>query len=120
MTREALEIMLRIWTEDEPWEHRGKYWNANGIAPMFEGLMRRHIKPYQKPHPPIGVTGFSAGSETLKLAGERGYIPMSLDLNTEYVATHWDAVEGRRAAQRANPGSPRLAAGAGGAGGRDR
>ena len=37
MTREALEIMLRIWTEDEPWEHRGKYWNANGIAPMFEG-----------------------------------------------------------------------------------
>lgn len=75
MTREALEIMLRIWTEDEPWEHRGKYWNANGIAPMFEGLMRRHIKPYQKPHPPIGVTGFSAGSETLKLAGERGYIP---------------------------------------------
>lgn len=93
MTREALEIMLRIWTEDEPWEHRGKYWNANGIAPMFEGLMRRHIKPYQKPHPPIGVTGFSAGSETLKLAGERGYIPMSLDLNTEYVATHWDAVE---------------------------
>ncbi|WP_251989984.1 hypothetical protein, partial [Mycobacterium tuberculosis] len=34
--------------------------------------------------PPIGVTGFSAGSETLKLAGERGYIPMSLDLNTEY------------------------------------
>ncbi len=37
MTREALEIMLRIWTEDEPWEHRGKYWNANGIAPMFDG-----------------------------------------------------------------------------------
>ena len=92
MTREALEIMLRIWTEDEPWEHRGKYWNANGIAPMFEGLMKRHIKPYQKPHPPIGVTGFSAGSETLKLAGERGYLPMSLDLNAEYVATHWDAV----------------------------
>src|SRR3954451_20652261 len=92
MTREALEIMLRIWTEDEPWEHRGKYWNANGIAPMYDGLMRRHIKPYQDPHPPIGVTGFSAGSETLKLAGERGYLPMSLDLNTDYVATHWDAV----------------------------
>jgi alkanesulfonate monooxygenase SsuD/methylene tetrahydromethanopterin reductase-like flavin-dependent oxidoreductase (luciferase family) len=92
MTREALEIMLRVWTEDGPWEHRGKYWNANGIAPMFEGLMTRHIKPFQKPHPPIGVTGFSAGSETLKLAGERGYLPMSLDLNTDYVATHWDAV----------------------------
>ncbi|OBA66060.1 alkane 1-monooxygenase [Mycolicibacterium elephantis] len=92
MTREALEIMLKVWTENGPWEFRGKYWNANGIAPMFEGLMKRHIKPFQAPHPPIGVTGFSAGSETLKLAGERGYLPMSLDLNTEYVATHWDAV----------------------------
>jgi alkanesulfonate monooxygenase SsuD/methylene tetrahydromethanopterin reductase-like flavin-dependent oxidoreductase (luciferase family) len=59
---------------------------------MYDGLMKRHIKPYQDPHPPIGVTGFSAGSETLKLAGERGYLPMSLDLNTDYVATHWDAV----------------------------
>ncbi len=37
MTREALEIMLKVWTEDQPWEFRGKYWNANGIAPMFEG-----------------------------------------------------------------------------------
>ena len=26
------------------------------------------------------------------MAGERGYLPMSLDLNTEYVASHWDAV----------------------------
>ena len=65
MTREALEIMLKVWTDDKPWEFRGKYWNANGIAPMFEGLMKRHIKPFQSPHPPIGVTGFSAGSETV-------------------------------------------------------
>ena len=50
MTREALEIMLKVWTEDKPWEFRGKYWNANGIAPMFEGLMKRHIKPFQAPH----------------------------------------------------------------------
>ena len=49
------------------------------------------------------MTGFSAGSETLKLAGERGYLPMSLDLNTEYVASHRDAVlEGARL-DRAHP-----------------
>ena len=31
-------------------------------------------------------------AETLKIAGERGFIPMSLGLNAEYIATHWEAV----------------------------
>jgi alkanesulfonate monooxygenase SsuD/methylene tetrahydromethanopterin reductase-like flavin-dependent oxidoreductase (luciferase family) len=29
----------------------------------------------------------------LKLAGERGFIPMSLNLNPAYVGSHWDSVE---------------------------
>src|SRR2546422_8251585 len=37
------------------------------------------IRPYQRPHPPIGVAGVSAKSETLVLAGERGYIQMSIN-----------------------------------------
>ena len=36
-------------------------------------------KPYQQPHPPIGVAGVSAKSDTLTLAGERGWIPMSIN-----------------------------------------
>ncbi len=47
----------------------------------------------QKPHPPIGVAGLSKNSDTLKLAGEHGYIPMSLNLNPGYVKSHWDSVE---------------------------
>ena len=47
---------------------------------MFD-FLKPHIKPLQPPHPPIGVAGLSRGSDTLKLAGERGYIPMSLNLN---------------------------------------
>ena len=47
----------------------------------------------QKPHPPIGVAGVSKGSDTLKLAGERGFLPMSLNLNPTYVASHWESVE---------------------------
>jgi alkanesulfonate monooxygenase SsuD/methylene tetrahydromethanopterin reductase-like flavin-dependent oxidoreductase (luciferase family) len=58
---------------------------------MYESL-RTHMKPVQLPHPPIGVTGLSKNSDTLKLAGERGFLPMSLNLNTAYVASHWDAV----------------------------
>src|SRR5436853_5731488 len=64
---------------------------------MLESLIQ-HIRPFQKPHPPIGVAGVSAGSETLKLAGEHGFLPMSLNLNQTYVASHWASVEegGRR------------------------
>jgi alkanesulfonate monooxygenase SsuD/methylene tetrahydromethanopterin reductase-like flavin-dependent oxidoreductase (luciferase family) len=92
MTREALEIILRTWTEDGPWTHEGKYWNVSKIDPMF-GFLKPHIKPLQAPHPPIGVAGLSKNSDTLKLAGERGFLPMSLNLNPAYVSSHWDSVE---------------------------
>ncbi len=59
---------------------------------MF-GFLRPHIKPLQKPHPPIGVAGLSKNSDTLKMAGEHGFLPLSLNLNPAYVGTHWAAVE---------------------------
>lgn len=92
MTREALDIILRMWTEDAPWTHDGKYWKVSKPDMMF-GFLKPHLKPLQTPHPPIGVAGLSKNSDTLKLAGERGYIPMSLNLNPGYVKSHWDAVE---------------------------
>jgi alkanesulfonate monooxygenase SsuD/methylene tetrahydromethanopterin reductase-like flavin-dependent oxidoreductase (luciferase family) len=92
MTREALDIILRMWTDDSPWTHEGKYWKVSKPDTMF-GFLKPHLKPLQTPHPPIGVAGLSKGSDTLKLAGERGYIPMSLNLNPGYVKSHWEAVE---------------------------
>ena len=92
MTREALEIILKLWAEDEPFDYAGKYWQVSKPPLMYETLVP-HIKPFQKPHPPIGVAGLSKGSDTLKLAGERGFIPMSLNLNPTYVGSHWEAVE---------------------------
>lgn len=109
MTREALDLILRLWTEDEPFEHRGKYWNVNKTGRMYD-LLEPHIKPFQTPHPPIGVAGLSKNSDTLKLAGERGFIPMSLNLNPAYVASHWDSVEegARRTGRTPNRGDWRL------------
>lgn len=92
MTREALEIILRLWAAEEPFDFAGKFWNVSRPDTMF-GFLKPHLKPLQKPHPPIGVAGLSKNSDTLKLAGERGFIPMSLNLNPAYVASHWDAVE---------------------------
>jgi alkanesulfonate monooxygenase SsuD/methylene tetrahydromethanopterin reductase-like flavin-dependent oxidoreductase (luciferase family) len=91
MTREALDIILKIWETEGGLDYNGKYWKVNVPKPML-GTLKHHIKPFQKPHPPIGIAGFSPGSETLKLAGERGFIPLSLNLSSSYIASHWDAV----------------------------
>jgi alkanesulfonate monooxygenase SsuD/methylene tetrahydromethanopterin reductase-like flavin-dependent oxidoreductase (luciferase family) len=92
MTREALEIILKLWSEPQPFDFIGKYWHVTKPGVMNDNFWP-HITPFQKPHPPIGVAGFSKGSDTLKLAGERGFIPMSLNFNASYAASHWDSVE---------------------------
>ena len=100
MTRESLEIMLKMWEDKGPFEYRGKFWNVNVPEKMFDTL-HYFLGPYQKPHPPIGVTSVSYGSETLKIAGERGFIPMSLALNLDYLRSHWESIqEGARRSGR--------------------
>ncbi len=91
--REALDMMLKIWTTDGGLECTGKYWKINVPAPMYNGLLKHHIRPLQKPHPPIGIAGISYKSETLKLAGEYGFLPLSLDMNAKALSSHWHAVE---------------------------
>ena len=46
------------------------------------------------PHPPIAVAGVTEKSDTLTLAGERGYIPMSINfVPARVLKTHWTSVE---------------------------
>ena len=81
MTREALDIILRLWSDEPHVRLRGASsgrWRSR--TTMF-GFLKPHIKPLQKPHPPIGVAGLSKNSDTLKLAGEHGFLPLSLNLN---------------------------------------
>src|SRR6202047_415246 len=92
MTREALDIILKLWESDAPFEYRGEYWTVNRIDTMFDTL-KFHIKPYQKPHPPIGIAGLTPKSDTLEIAGERGFMPMSLNISKPYLAEHWASVE---------------------------
>ena len=92
MTRESLDIILRMWSDEPSFEHKGKFWTVSKPEPAY-GFLRPHLYPLQKPHPPIGVAGLSKQSDTLKLAGERGFLPLSLNLNPAYVNSHWEAVE---------------------------
>lgn len=91
MTAEALEIMLKIWTEG-PSDFQGEFWSMKAPETDFD-FLGYHMKPYQDPHPPIGIAGLSPGSETLKLAGERGFLPLSISLNPKHTASHWASVE---------------------------
>jgi alkanesulfonate monooxygenase SsuD/methylene tetrahydromethanopterin reductase-like flavin-dependent oxidoreductase (luciferase family) len=90
MMWESLDVILKLWESPDAFEHRGEYWNVNRIDPMLRTL-RHHLTPYQKPHPPIGVAGLTPGSDTLRIAGERGFIPLSLNMSTGYVRSHWEA-----------------------------
>ena len=92
MTAEALDIILKLWETEGALDYEGQYWTVHAPDLMLRNLYH-HIKPYQKPHPPIGIAGLTPKSDTLKLAGERGLLPLSLNFSPPYVATHWEAVE---------------------------
>lgn len=89
MTAESLEIMMKFWTSDGPFRHEGKFWTAERPEDQSEGNHAFHLKPYQDPHPPIGIAGLSPDSPTLELAGKMGFIPMSFCLGNAYLDNHW-------------------------------
>jgi len=94
MTRDAIDLVLQIWNDPKPGHYTHKFWDFHIPEPIDEYGLRFHMTPYQKPHPPIAVAGVSPRSETLILAGERGWIPMSINLvPNNQLKTHWDAVE---------------------------
>lgn len=85
---EALDVMTRVWTEHvgHVWEHEG-HWKVSNPAPV--GHNGPHLRPFQKPYPPIALAGITPASSTIELAGARGYIPISLIENPSLLAGHW-------------------------------
>jgi len=91
---EALDLVLKLWASDGKFSYRGQHFTVD--APALDPVRERglYMKPYQKPHPPIAVAGFSHFSPTLALAGEHGWIPMSINFAPPpALKTHWAAVE---------------------------
>ena len=78
MVREAIDVILDLWSHDPPYEHHGKFWQfelKKNVDP--ECLIGYIHKPYQLPHPPISIPGMSLNSYSMKLAGQRGYDPFA-------------------------------------------
>ncbi len=101
MTFESLEMMTKLWTEG-PSDFAGEFWSMGKPESTLPGL-GYHLAPYQTPHPPIAIAGLTPGSANHKLAGEKGYLPVSLsvDPDASITAQHWDAVmEGTKRVNR--------------------
>jgi alkanesulfonate monooxygenase SsuD/methylene tetrahydromethanopterin reductase-like flavin-dependent oxidoreductase (luciferase family) len=80
LTREILDAVLELWDEPKPGPREHRRWRYRVPDVEQDVGVRLHMQPYQKPHPPIGVAGISPKSDMLTLAGERGWIPMSINI----------------------------------------
>ncbi len=88
MATEALDIILKIWTEPPPFRFDGRFWTVD-MPPFDETWQGPHLKPLQAPHPPIVMTGSQATSPTLAEAGRRGLWPLSNGMATDVQREHW-------------------------------
>ncbi|HLY64676.1 MAG TPA: LLM class flavin-dependent oxidoreductase [Chloroflexota bacterium] len=67
MVYESIELILKCWTSEEPFDFEGRFWRGKNIRVL--------PKPFQQPHPPI-ATACTGSPETLELAGRQGFIPL--------------------------------------------
>jgi alkanesulfonate monooxygenase SsuD/methylene tetrahydromethanopterin reductase-like flavin-dependent oxidoreductase (luciferase family) len=85
MMWEALDMILPLWETFEPFEIKGEHWTVAQPAPAVHDLYQPHLRPLQQPHPPIAIAALSPNSGSLRMCGERGFSPMSLNqIDAEY------------------------------------
>lgn len=100
---ESIETILKIWTQDPPYDIKGKHWHVKIVDAIVPELGIGYIrKPLQRPYPPVAMSAMSPNSASVKTAAERGWGPVSANFCPEYiVGTHWKKyLEGCAAAGR--------------------
>lgn len=91
MTIEGIDMVVKLWNADPPFDFKGDYWHIKVLSPNPELGIGALVKPYQKPHPPIAMSIVRGGSMAARMAGERGYIPISSNLvPPTTVRNHWE------------------------------
>jgi alkanesulfonate monooxygenase SsuD/methylene tetrahydromethanopterin reductase-like flavin-dependent oxidoreductase (luciferase family) len=95
MTEEALDMILKLWSSEPPYEIEGKFWTIRLKKSVDEETGIGYIpKPLQQPHPPIAIPGMSRNSPSMKSAGRRGFQPFGHCLVTGNVlADLWNNYE---------------------------
>lgn len=96
---EAIDMVLKIWTSDPPYNLKGQFWEVTTGKTMIPEIGQGYIlRPFQKPHPPIVGTVVAPFSKGVTAMAERGWQPISANfLLPEWVASHWPKyAEGRQ------------------------
>ena len=101
MTEEAIEILLKAWTQDS-FSHQGRFWQIPELS------LRPRV--YQRPHPPLHMVASRAAS--VARVGARGW-PVAMHFTpTEVVAncveSYREALAQRREPPGQGPYRPRL------------
>jgi alkanesulfonate monooxygenase SsuD/methylene tetrahydromethanopterin reductase-like flavin-dependent oxidoreductase (luciferase family) len=109
MFLEAIDMVLALWTQEAPYNLKGKHWTISTERTLMGEIGQGKIgKPLQRPHPPIVVTAVAPFSKGVTAAAARGWDPISANfLMPKWVATHRDSyaagcVEGGRAVDFGN------------------
>ncbi len=90
MTVEGIDLVLKLWEAEAPFDLQGEYWRIKVEHTNPEMGIGTMLRPYQKPHPPIAMSIIKRDSMAARMAGQRGYIPISTNLvPVETVANHW-------------------------------
>lgn len=94
ITNDSIETILQLWNNPKPGLYKQNRWEFTVPEPVKELGIGVHLTPFQKPHPPIAVAGVSTKSDTLVVAGEKGWMPMSIAfVPTPVLKSHWESVE---------------------------
>jgi alkanesulfonate monooxygenase SsuD/methylene tetrahydromethanopterin reductase-like flavin-dependent oxidoreductase (luciferase family) len=90
LTRDILDTVLDLWGAPRPGVREHARWRFRVPEEDPTVGIELHLRPYQKPHPPIGVAGIGPRSDMLTLAGERDWIPMSINIvPSSTLKAHW-------------------------------
>jgi alkanesulfonate monooxygenase SsuD/methylene tetrahydromethanopterin reductase-like flavin-dependent oxidoreductase (luciferase family) len=104
--REVLDGVLDLWDDPAPGPRSFAERPYNVVEPAGE-LAGLHLRPFQLPHPPIAVACVTPTSDSARVAGEHGWILMSLNLfPAEVLRLNWEtyaqgATDAGRTADRA-------------------
>ena len=91
MALEAMDIVLKLWQEEAPFEFKGEYWNVKLDQKVPELGLGQLLKPYQQPHPPIAMSIVKEESMAATTGGRRGFIPISINVAPPHkVNRHWE------------------------------
>lgn len=92
MLVESLDTIQKIWSSKPPYDIKGEFWTTRIQKSVSEDLgLGEMPKPYQHPHPEICVPSASPNSETVRLAGQRGWSFVTSGLlQRKLIGTHWE------------------------------